>query len=102
MKAYAPLLCPHCGSPISELRFGVYMRPLWQRIVDAIVRAGPDGITGSDLRGVIYGDRIVTRQAIYVHVHMINAALEGTDYRIRGGSGNGAVYRMVRRSREAA
>lgn len=101
MKARA-ITCPHCGAPLEALRFGVRMRPIWVRIIDAIVRAGPDGISGADLRDVIYGDATVSRQVVAVHVHHINAALASTDYRIRCGHG-GRAYRMVRRiSKEAA
>jgi len=95
VKAFAPS-CPQCGQSLQSIRFGVRLRPIWVRIVDVIVRAGPDGISGADLRGVIYGDASVTRNVISVHVNHINAALESTDYRIRCGRGNGNTYRMVR------
>lgn len=99
MKAWR-LTCPHCGQSLHAERFGVVLRPIWVQMIDAILRAGPDGITRDDLRDVIYGDERVTRNVVSVHVHAINERLIETDYRIRGGQGH--TYRIVRLSREEA
>jgi len=95
MKARATA-CPHCGQPLTAERFGVVLRPIWVRIVDAIVRAGQDGIARVDLVELIYADETVTPNVISVHVNHINAALAATDYRIAGGQGQ--TYRIVRQA----
>lgn len=99
MKALTPT-CAHCGAPLTGVRFGVRLRPLWVRIVDAIVRAGPDGIFRADLVPLIYGDAEVTANVISVHVNDINAALASTDYRIAGGTGR--PYRITHSVESAA
>jgi DNA-binding winged helix-turn-helix (wHTH) protein len=87
MKARA-VTCPHCGQQSVRLR-----------IMNAIERAGPDGISRADLTEMIYGDATVNPCVISVHVNHINAALAGTGHQVKGGK-NG--YRIVRTSREAA
>jgi hypothetical protein len=88
MKARG-IICPHCGT-----------RSVRLRILNAIKRAGLDGISRADLAELIYGDATVSPRIISVHVNHINAALAATDHRIEGGA---AGYRIVRtRAKEAA
>jgi DNA-binding winged helix-turn-helix (wHTH) protein len=86
--------CPQCGQSLYAVRFGVRLRPIWLHIVDAIVRAGPDGIMRKDLAAQIYREEKATPNTISVHIHHINSALASTDYRIKGGTGRG--YRIVK------
>jgi hypothetical protein len=81
MKARG-LTCPFCGT-----------RSIRLRIVTAIKRAGPDGISRADLAEMIYGDATVNPDVISVHVNHFNAAATG--YRIRGGASG---YRIVRQT----
>jgi DNA-binding winged helix-turn-helix (wHTH) protein len=69
------------------------MRPMWLHIVDAIVRAGPDGIRRKDLAEMIYREDAATPNTISVHINHINSALAATDYQIKGGTNK--AYRIV-------
>jgi hypothetical protein len=86
-------ICPACGQSLYAVRFGVRMRPMWLHIVDAIVRAGPDGIMRKDLAAQIYREDTASPNAISVHINHINSALAATDYRIKGGTNK--AYRIV-------
>lgn len=84
--------CSGCGRPMPIIRFGVPLPPLKARIVTAIERAGPDGIS-SDLLIADYGLRM-NRKCLAAHIHQINELLAATDYAIVG---RGPGYRLVRR-----
>jgi hypothetical protein len=92
MKVRTPI-CPQCGQSLYAVRFGVRMRPMWLHIVDAIVRAGPDGIMRKDLAAQIYREETATPNTISVHINHINSALAATDYQIKGGTNK--AYRIV-------
>jgi hypothetical protein len=93
MKAVYPT-CPCCGQPISAMRFGVMLRPLQVRFIDAIVRAGADGLTGRDLKDVIWGAAETSHAIVAVYAHQINDMLMSTDVRIV--CGRGKRYRIGR------
>jgi len=64
--------CPHCGQ-IRRLRYGAQLGPIATRIVDAIERAGADGISPSDLFDLIYADRPGRgRSALSGYISVIN------------------------------
>jgi hypothetical protein len=82
--------CPHCHQQLPILRCGVRLTPLKARLVDAIRRAGPDGVSGDDLIDAL--NLPFKRKTLAAHCWQINEALEETPFRIRGRGG----YRLVR------
>jgi DNA-binding winged helix-turn-helix (wHTH) protein len=97
------MTCPHCRQRLSGVRFGVQLGPIQLRIIDAITRAAPDGISRTDLVDLIYGDRPVVRQTISVHIRQINIALGARDeFQIISTRGHHARYRIEQTAREAA
>lgn len=94
--------CFHCGQEIPQerLRYGIELSPLKTRILDAVKRAGDDGIGGHDLFDLFLRERGVGRDVLKCHVYQINEKLAGTDYRIdvtRNVDGHEGVYRMCRK-----
>ena len=77
------ITCPHCRQRMSGVRFGMHLRPIQVRIVDAITKA--PGIERADLTALIYGDRDVSRHIISVHVNQINSELMVRGWVIKGG-----------------
>jgi hypothetical protein len=75
------------------MRLGVIVSPLKARIIDAVQRASPDGISGAALINDI-GIPLRNRRLVAVHVWQINEQLAATDYRI---TGRGRGYRIMRR-----
>ena len=68
--------CTHCGQIIPPVRYGVRLGPLAARIVDAVQRAGADGIAYADLFEMIYHDRPASqRGALKGYVRQINYKL---------------------------
>lgn len=49
-------ICPYCKGPLSEEAALPPMRPRWKRIYDAVVAAGPNGISTEDLLVRMYAD----------------------------------------------
>jgi hypothetical protein len=82
--------CPHCGQQLPTVRCGVRLSPLKARLLDAIRRAGPDGISSADLINELHLP--FKRKTLAAHAWQINELLELTEYRIRGRGG----YRLVR------
>ena len=77
--------CYGCGKPT---RLGIAFSPLKTRIIDAVDRAGPDGISAFELNRIIFPNRRNVGEAcIRAHVFQINQALKGTGYRIKGHGG---------------
>jgi hypothetical protein len=96
-------ICSHCGQAIPETRLGVRLSPLKARIIDAIARAGDDGIDADVLFWLIFSERRVKRLTLKSHVNQINDLLAATDYRIDGIRGGGRRFTLVRRTiKEAA
>lgn len=96
-------ICPHCGQPLNTVRFGLRFPPIQTRILDAIVRAGPDGISRADLHNMIYGARATVRQLISVHINKINETLaRGGTYRIHSTRGWYAHYSLQKIEERAA
>jgi hypothetical protein len=95
--------CPHCGQTLPEVRFGVRLSPLKARIIDAVKRAGPDGIDADVLFWLIFSERRVKRLTLKSHVYQINDLLAATEYRIDAVRGGGRRFRLVhRKMKEAA
>lgn len=86
------LYCPCCGQRTRKQprvkRFGVEFTYFKARIIDVVRRAGPDGIHGDDLFGIIYGNargRERTYRALTMAIYCINEQLKkGGPWRIRG------------------
>ncbi len=75
--------CPHCGQALPETRLGVRLTPLKARIFDIITRAGPDGISASDLFDIVCTEG-QSRETLKSHVWQINDLIEDEGYRIKG------------------
>jgi hypothetical protein len=71
------------------------MTPLKARLVDAIRRSGPTGISGSDLIDEL--NLPINRKTLAAHIWQVNSALASTDFQIRGRGG----YRLVRLTKGA-
>jgi hypothetical protein len=76
--------CPHCDKPIKPLRYGATFGPLAIRIIDAIERAGPGGITTPDLFRAVYENRNgATIDRLKSYIGSINAELSPNGFAIR-------------------
>ena len=85
--------CPHCERLLGGMRHGIRFGEQAIRIIDAITRAGPDGIGYDELFELTYQDRPVKRTALKGLVMQINKKLEETcDVQI---SGRGGHYHMT-------
>ena len=84
-------VCPHCGQPLPETRFGVRLTPLKVRIFDLIRRAGSEGITYAEINAIVFDGR-ASRHTVKAHVQQIRDLLAGTDVTIHGEQG-GATTR---------
>ena len=96
---FAVSLCPHCGRQYGGIRFGLNFGPVAVRIIDTVQRAGPDGIDGSELFEIVYGQRTAARQALKGYVRVINHHIrQFSDQKARivfSGNGRyGGVYRI--------
>ena len=86
--------CPHCDRPFGGFRFGLRFGELAVRIIDAVKRAGVDGIEPDVLFELIYADRPSKRTALKGYVESINRRLaDVSDVRI---SARGGAYRIAR------
>ncbi len=85
------------------------MSPLKERILNAVRRAGVDGIAGDDLFSIVYDGALPRyrgghagrgesrqRAALKSNVHQLNQQIAGTGYRIVGERCAGGRYRLVR------
>jgi hypothetical protein len=88
-----PVVCPHCGVPIGNLRtlegverLGVRMSPFKAHILDTIKRCGQDGIESAMLYEMLFGHRdpMPSRNNLRLHVAQINELLEDEGWRIAG------------------
>jgi hypothetical protein len=81
-----PETCPHCGSPMGQLWFGVRLTRRQSEIIDVINRFTKIGsaATVPYLAELFYPDKptLVGDQTIRVIVNQINDRLAGTDRRI--------------------
>ena len=76
--------CPHCGQKMPAARFGIAFPPLKVRLIDAIKRAGADGIAADDLFRLCFDDdRKRSRATLKSHIAQVNDLLAATDFRIR-------------------
>jgi hypothetical protein len=85
--------CPHCEQPLGGMRFGMRFGEMAIRIIDAVKRAGIDGIGYDELYDLLYAGRASKRSALRGHIYQINKKLEGIcDAQI---SGRGGRYHMT-------
>jgi hypothetical protein len=75
-------VCPACGQPLRERRFGVVLTPFKASLLDLIRRAGDLGISSDGLRYELYRDHLKppSKFTIKAHVWQLNELLAGTDY----------------------
>jgi hypothetical protein len=87
--------CTHCGQVLPNYRYGARLGPLAARIVDAVRRAGPDGIAPADLFEMIYADRPGRkRAALSGYISLINTSIEPA--KIRNVDGHYVLIRRLR------
>ena len=90
--------CPHCGCVVleRESRFGVELTHFKARIVDAVRRAGPEGIHKDDLLGLMYANARgpVSYWSLYSAIRRTNKLLRKAGKRIAGHS-TLHVWRLV-------
>ena len=68
-------LCPRCGQPLPNIRFGARLGKVAARIFDAVQRSGQDGIEHGDLFELIYGGTDRKRSSLAGYVRQINDRL---------------------------
>jgi hypothetical protein len=93
--------CPHCGRAWGGIRHGVTFGGIAVRIIDAVERAGPDGIESDALLELVYGNRPSKRDALKSYVYAINDRLAEVGCKVRIYAGRQCVYRLVKRSGRA-
>lgn len=86
--------CPYCGQGLPEVRLGVRLTALKARIFDLVQRGGQNGITSDDLFEIALEGK--TRETMKAHIYQINELIQDEGYWIKGGSGPGCVYRLVK------
>jgi hypothetical protein len=90
--------CARCGQSIADVRHGVKLTHFKARILDAIERAGPDGIGAHDLFVIVFANdsRPHTLNTLKAHIFQINQALIGTGLHIFGRGGGWRLHRNQR------
>jgi hypothetical protein len=94
--------CPHCHQQLPEFRLGVRLADHKARILDAVQRAGQDGIAGDELFALVYDEQRVrwkrdgtSRKALKAHVYWINQAIKKVGFRIVcSGRNSTSAYRL--------
>ena len=97
MRGHEP--CPHCGQRMMYMRAGARLPPLKARIYDAIVRAGPDGISAADIIESLRLD--VGQNGIRAHIWQINQILQRFSSSERIVSRN-LAYKIIGANRDLA
>jgi hypothetical protein len=75
--------CPHCHQRLQPQRFGVPFGPMALRIIDAVDRAGPAGISTLALFAEVYAGRTGTVERLKTYIGTINSALAGKGVALR-------------------
>ncbi len=74
--------CQHCGQPLKQSCYGVYMPRLKAELLASIKAAGEIGISTAELLTMHYGGKKVQPSVIKSHVNQINDILIETDYAV--------------------
>jgi hypothetical protein len=75
------IICPHCGQPLRERRFGVVLTPFKASLLDLIRRAGDLGVSSDYLRyELCRHPKPPSKFTIKAHVWQLNELLAATDY----------------------
>jgi hypothetical protein len=93
--------CPTCGRRFGDRRHGVTFGILAARIIQAVERAGPRGISAIDLVELVYHDRDGDQDALLKrlkgYVYRINEMFSSHDVPIairNGGTGNYRISKL--------
>src|SRR5262245_42869142 len=88
--------CPECGQLLVGHRFGVRFGPLARRLIDAVQRAAPDGISALDLLDIVYSDRAGgSLDRVKGYVCRINEKLSEHNVPMAIRGGRGGAYRIT-------
>lgn len=82
------------------MRFGITFGGIAVRIIDAVRRAGRDGIAHDDLFDLIYRDRPSNRSALKAYVNRINEMLAMTSSGTVIHGGTRQPYRLGKRKQQ--